>query len=641
MRKIIIDFETYCDLDIQLVGAFKYASHSSCRILCLSYKIDDAETKLWTPDLPWPDELTIRSSDKLYAFSATFEYLIWNYIGVKDWPEFFAALEETYFIDIRALCARYRMPQNLRAAGIALGCKTEKMVVGKKLIRLCCTPGHNPTPQDFQDLYTYCLIDTDVAYEVLHKLPADHFIPTEQALWELTLRMNEKGVPIDEPSVDKIIKYLAIYMEEMKAALPEITNGSINTPGQVQKIKLYCKNNGVTIPNLQADTVKDYLKKDIPDNVRAVLEIRQIAGMTSIKKFITIKNYINNGYVQGNLNFHGAGTGRWAGQGFQFHNLPRAKHKDPEKWIKKFVNGEPIDRPIDIAKALIRPMIKAPEGYKLIVSDYSSIENRMLAWMSDDTHALKLFVKDYCQYTDMAATLYNIPYSDIDPEGDQRQMGKVVILGCGYQMGARRFQAVAADWGFDITMAQATDIITTYRRKYVKVVNLWKAVDLAAKTCVRYPGRVETAGKCLFQVVQDKNTRRWLRITLPSSRSMMYADPRVSDGNYGPVVKYTGLYAKTHQMMSMALTPGLITENIVQGASRDVLANGKLMIDKQMPSAKLILSVHDEAGALIRDEDIYDTTMSTFDDLLCAPLSWANGLPLKAKGYIAQRYRKD
>jgi DNA polymerase len=643
--RIVIDFETYCDLDINLVGAHKYADHPSCRILCMSYKIDDNYTEIWTPEMPWPDKLKEAIENpvsKIYAFGATFEILIWLGPGRRDFPQYFIDLPLSKFIDVRALTARYRLPQKLDAAGKALNCNTSKMASGKRLIRVCCTPNHNPTKKDFTDLYTYCIIDTDVLSEIINKLPADHFTPSEQKLWELTYRMNNTGVPVEPKEAQSIIDYLAVYMKSMISVLPEVTDSLVQTPGQIQKIKQFCKIHGVETPNLQADTVTKLLNQDdVPEDVKTVLEIRQLTGLSSLKKFVTIINMENDGVVQGNLNFHRAGTGRWGGQGFQYHNLPRAKVDNPDTYIEDFINKQPIEKPAQIAKALIRPMIKAPEGYKLIVSDYSSIENRMLAWLCDDEATLNIFRQGGSQYKDMASFLYNIPVNEIDKDSQEYMIGKMVVLGCGYQMGKLRMQAVAADWGVMLSIDQAEALVRAYRTKYILVVKMWKAYSTASKMAVQYPGRAFNTHKCVFKVVVDKNKNSWLRITLPSGRGLMYSNPRLEDDKYGTVVKYTGFNSKIFQMTSLALTPGLITENIDQGASRDILANGMLMIDTHMPEVQLSISVHDEAGGLIKETDINDNTMSKFDNLMCTPLSWCKNLPLEAKGYIAERYRKD
>jgi len=1084
---IVVDFETYCELDITEVGAHKYLAHPSCRVLCMGYKIDDSPSRIWAPGQPWPEE--IRTFDGLISGFGPFDCMAWHGPAAREFPAFFIPFSLYNYVDLRALCARFRMPQNLRGAGIALKCNTSKMATGKVLIRRCCVPTGNPTKQDFIDLYEYCRIDVEVAYEIMAKLPAPRFTELEQKLWVLTYEMNEQGVPVDLKAVNAILRYLAIYMESMKTVLPEVTDGYVTTPGQVQRIKAFCASRGVVIDSLSAEFVEQLLEQeDLPEDVRTVLEIRQLTGMTSIAKYITIKNYFNGGYVQGNLNHHGSGTGRWclppdaevltkkgwvaiekwdpihsimqweprerslkwckshkhefdysgkmvglkhirintmytpehrmayykstgtfgtclanmkqranipvsgfyrakeykpaietrlivmvqadvqidrefgarirfkrqrkvdrcvallteanvpfrvrptrlsepdvtqimvswadlpeyfrtakvfsetlfqhdpqvfideiehwdghgngveygttsynnacwvqtmahlcgyfasiktvdksaynpiwntayrvyifkkdtiyvnkpyysdidysgkvycpetasgfflvrhndlvhvtgnSGQGFQFHNLPRAKVKDPEASITAFLQGLPIDRPAYTAKALIRSMITAPPGYKIIISDYSSIENRILAWLCDDTQTMDLFSKGVCQYSDMAAFLYNKAIEDIDPKGDERQMGKVIILGClggdtkvitnngikditavkltdlvfdgdnfvshdgviakgvkdcinlsglsltpdhevltiegwkeawqlnedtllenqgtslavsklsslskyteerlrlrqfnlrtdapqskslklmtydivnagpnnrftvlnnngplivhncGYQMGAQRFQAVAATWGFNLTLAQAEAIVRAYRLRYPLVVRMWKAYAEATKAAVRRPGTLYKTHKCEFKVVRDKSSRSWLRITLPSGRGMMYADPVLRDDKYGTVVKYTGLNAKTHQMAEIALTPGLITENIDQAIARDVLGTGKINLRERMPETTLILSIHDEAGGLMREEDATEEAMVKFNTLMCKPEPWYTSLPLAAKGYIATRYKKE
>ncbi len=634
----VIDFETYCDLDLKKVGIYRYMHHPSSRILCMSYKIDDASTQIWYPGLPFPK---FEYKD-IYAFSAMFEYCAWNIIGTKQHPEYFTPLPPSSFIDIKALCARYRMPQSLKNAGIALGCKTEKMAIGTQLIKICCGPGRTPTQQQMQELYTYCIIDTDVASEILEKLPAKVLTPKEQQLWELTVRINERGVPVDEVAVDSVIHYLATYMTDLKAILPEITDGFINTPGQIQKIIMYCAKYGINLDNLQADTVDKLLddeETELPENVRTVLEIRKLGGSTSVKKYLKIKDHVHQGYVKDNLVYHGAGTGRWTGQGFQFHNLPRAKVDNPEEYIQRFINKEPIEKPVKIAKALIRSMITAPPGYTLIVSDYSSIENRVLAWLAKDQATLDLFAKGDCQYTDMAAFLYRKTHDQVAK--DERFMGKVIILGCGYQMGATRFQAVAANFGIALTMAQCINIIKIYRQRYAKVARMWGVLHEAAIHAVRYKHTPCAAHSCTFKVVTDHTGRTWLRIVLPSGRGLMYADPIIEIGKYGPVIMYTGLVAAINKMRPIALSPGLITENIVQATARDILAEGMLALEKELPEVSLRLSVHDEVGGLVKEDLATQELLDRFNDILCKPLPWTKGLPLTAKGYISKRYKKD
>lgn len=647
MKKMIIDFETYSEVDIGKAGMYNYVADPSTRALCLAYRIAGQKTKLWVEGDPIPESWKdITPKTKIYGINVAFDFYIWNGCFRKAYPEV-PEISLSQCIDISAIALRCKMPASLDKLARTLGCDNQKLAIGKQLIRLCCTPGHNPKIEHFQDLHKYCIADVDATSEILSKLPVDELTDTEQKLWELTARMNRTGVPIDIEAVQGIIKYLARYTAELKKELPVLTNGAVMTPGQTARMKKYCLDHGVNIPNMQADTVTKYLEKDIPENVKRLLEIRQMAGRTSVTKFLKLdelkhKSEKYGWVVQGNLLYYGAGTGRWAGRGFQYHNLPRAKVDNPQEYIDRFLANDPtIEQPIKTASALIRPMIKAPEGFKLLVSDYSSIENRVLAWMCDDQKTLDLFREGKCQYIDMASFMYNIPYEQVDKKSEQRQMGKAVVLGCGYMMGAARFMDVAADWGFSITLAESQGIIDKYRKRYILVKNMWFAYANAVMSAMRNPGKVIKTHRCSISYASDRNGLKWLRIVLPSGRPLLYFDPRIEKGKYGMGVTYSGYSSTIHSMQRTTLTPGLITENIVQATARDILAAAKLRLVDAMPEAEIILSVHDEIGCVIAEKYVDEGLMERYSEILCKKMTWCEDLPLEAVGYISERYRKD
>ena len=61
-------------------------------------------------------------------------------------------------------------------------------------------------------------------------------------------------------------------------------------------------------------------------------------------------------------------------------------------------------------------------------ADYSSIEYILLIWLAEDWEACQRFADKFDQYKDMASFNYGVPYDEVTK--DQRQMGKVGILGC-------------------------------------------------------------------------------------------------------------------------------------------------------------------------------------------------------------------
>jgi len=465
---LFIDFETYSAVDIKVAGGMAYASDDSTQIICLAWAFNQEEPTLWTVASGRLPERVIKhvtEGGKVCAFNATFDWRIWNKVGVRDfnWP----AIPLLQVADAQALCACYQLPQNLADAGAALEIPMPKDAAGKAYVKACCIPnkhGEQPFPTStnttsFQGLFRYCLRDVVAMQQIVYKLPRQELIPQEQEIWEFTVEMNCIGLPVDIDSVISIYEYLQKYIEKTVVELPILTNGIVTTPGQIARIIKWCASKGFIIPNLQAETVELAIAKtNTPKDVRRILELRQELGRSSTAKYKKIAEqaviWSGQAWVHDNLRYHGAGTGRLAGQGFQMHNLPRLSiekickerklqraniagesiiepiedYEDPETWINMFKVNMVIDDPVQVAKALIRPMICAPPGYTIAVADYSSIENRILAWAADDCQTMEDFNNGLDQYVTMAAARFGVPYDKVTSE--QRRVGKVIILGC-------------------------------------------------------------------------------------------------------------------------------------------------------------------------------------------------------------------
>lgn len=369
-----------------------------------------------------------------------------------------------------------------------------------------------------------------------------------------------------------------------------------------------------------------------------MLELRQMLGRSSTAKYRKIQLMEHEGRVFDNLLYHGAAPGRWTGASFQLHNLPRASVPDPEAVIDKFNNFEPIDDPVNVAKALIRPMIYSGPSSSLVVSDYKAIETCNLFWLAGDHETCDAIRQGKDLYVEMAAYMYQIRPDQVTKR--QRQIGKIIILGCGYQMGAKRFKDTCAQWGIEISMSEALAAVEAYRAKYPLVKRMWKMLALAAKNAIQYPGNRYDYRDCSFRMVRDRAGNRWLLITLPSGRNMFYMEPYLEEDEWGMVPGHYGINPYTKKWSRRRLIPGRIIENIDQGLARDIMAIGLVNIDDNMPQINLIGTVHDEAIGEIEDRFIHEGLLAEFNNNLCRMPEWANGLPLSAEGYIAKRYRK-
>jgi len=352
MSDLFLDFETYSEVDIKTRGGVNYVEHPSTQIVCMGYAFDNDPPLLYTPaqELHPDVQEHVAAGEPVYAHNATFDYRIWNTIGVREfgWP----VLSLERVIDSMALCQTFQLPAKLADAGAALNITMPKDKDGKALIKLCCCPmknGQQPTPWGanrvyFSRLYDYCLRDVEAMREIVYTLPRKVLIPKEQRLWELTYEMNTLGLPIDYEATKAISSYLVKYIAKELERVPKLSGGAFKTLGQIEKIRDWCGANGYPMLSLNASTVQEGIDDpDCPDNVREILYMRQELGRSSTAKYSKLLDLAvkrDDGYwVCDNVQFHGAGPGRWAGRGFQVHNLPRASVKNPEEMIQQFLEA--------------------------------------------------------------------------------------------------------------------------------------------------------------------------------------------------------------------------------------------------------------------------------------------------------------
>lgn len=662
----IIDFETYSPIDIE-AGVNKYASDPTADIVCLAYRplTDTQSAKVWYPKSNIP--LPITEEDVLYAHNAYFDYVIWSTLGPKYG---FPNVPLASWRDTMALCTRYTLPGKLSEVGKALNLEVQKSRLGAALLKKICCPtvsgirpilGVHYTYDELRGLYSYCQQDVDSTHDLLSHLPSSRLSPLEQQYWLLTQQINLKGLPVDSEAIEAIAAYIEVYAKEMSQQIPELTSGQVQKVTQVKKVTEFLQSLGVDCPNLQAETVNNLLEDEenpLPDVARTLLELRQILGRSSSAKFAALRLKMHEGRIHGNLQYYRAGTGRWGGRGFQPQNLPRLtlpqamKLKDKlsldelitltDNTIECFKNAEPIEDALNISKALIRPMIKAPLGRKLIVRDYSSIENRVLHWYAEDEVTLQRFRNPkYDQYIDMSAFLFKKPESAIGKKSYERQVGKVIILGCGFVMGVDRFLAECQKYKIAMDRDGAVKAVQAYREKYPEVKRLWRKFYDAACDAINFPTHTFVVNKVAFAVRWDRNRVPWLAITLASGRVLYYCRPYVILGKYGPEIRHQGQHPKTHQWTDVPMSVSRVVENIVQGTARDVMAQGMLNVSQELPEVDLICTVHDEALGEADDTPRLPEVAERLEILLCRMPAWADGLPLRAEGYEAQRYRKD
>jgi DNA polymerase len=283
----------------------------------------------------------------------------------------------------------------------------------------------------------------------------------------------------------------------------------------------------------------------------------------------------------------------------------------------------------------LRGAIVAPPGKLLFVADYASIEARVLLWMAQDEEGLDKFRKGVDLYCDMASAIYG---RTITKEHSlERGLGKIAILGLGYQMGAPKFHATCANAGIHITEELAQKTVDTYREKYWRVKQLWYDQETAAGEATY--DKEGTEYKC-FPCTWVKE-ERFLYCVLPSGRRLAYPDPKIklvttSWGARKNALTYVGVNATTRQWHRQTSYGGLIVENEDQAISRDVMAEAMLRCEESRIYSP-ILSVHDEA---ICEANQHLGNIEEFVALVGQCPTWAPGCPIAAEGWAGPRYRK-
>ena len=663
MTELYIDFETYCDLDIKKVGAYKYVNHPSFHPWCMAYAFDDEPIQLWVRGNLIPTLLCkaiIHGDIPIYAHNAEFEWLILNKL------EFEGSLNYKNFVDVMALAGTFGYPLSLDGFAKAVGLSHGKTAGSTRLLNKLCkrqkktafnTTGKwipRTAPKDFIKLYDYCVNDVAIMRQAVKRLPQDRLSKFEQFVWGHTVKQNSKGVCIDINTVKSIILVMHEFKKRSERELQIATGGNVQTGKQVAKIKEFLWSIGVHIPNLTSNTINEYLNgagKYMSAEAIKILELRKQLAHSSVAKFERMLEMELDSFIYGMLKYFGAHTGRYAGTGVQLHNLPRASlGSDSEiEYVIVLFSSRNYDTITSeypdvnaTASKLIRSMIIAKPEHKLIVSDYISIENVLLHWCADDKKTVQEFRDKKDQYKIFASSRFKVPYDDVTKK--QRQYAKLCILGLGYGGSVDALLGIALAHGVNMTYRQAESEVKFYRyRKYPKIPKLWYAL---------YNKAIDAIVTGDIQVFWNDNVKiefryenDYLKIKLPSGRTLWYPEAKLNHSwtiiVKGTPIQMTGKVSykgvKNGQWMRVKTHPGGLTENIIQALARDILVYGAMCAEQA--GYPILFSVHDELISETKNDRTYN--IKEFNRLICIRQKWAESLPLHANGYESQRYKKE
>jgi DNA polymerase bacteriophage-type len=562
---------------------------------------------------------------------------------------------------------------------------------GKALVQLFCKPRPKTSkirratskthPEEWDKFKHYAKQDIVSMREVVKKMPNWNMQEgsAELEFWHLDQRINDRGVCIDVDLATKAVECINSEQQRLADETNDMTGGEVQTATQRDAMLRHIASAyGITLNDLTASTIERRLSDpDLPDGLKELLAVRQQASTTSTSKYKALLNRVNSdGRLRGTLQFMGAPrTGRWAGRGFQPQNLtrPTLPQWEIDIGIDAIKSGNAdllTDNLMKLTSNTLRGCICAPKGKKLVVSDLSNIEGRVLAWLAGENWKIKAF-HDYDNGD--GHDLYKLSYAKsfgVSPDSvtkEQRQIGKVQELALGYEGGVGAFITFSTAYGIDLDAmadlavgsiderimyeaksayewaeknkrtyglsAKAYIVCDAFKRSWREahpnINNFWKELDYQVRSVIT--GAISNA-HINNKLAIDK-VGAWLRIQLPSGRYLCYPGARIENDK----ISYMGLNTYSRKWERINTYGGKVTENITQAVARDVMAWTMPRIDQM--GFSIVLTVHDEIITEVPDVPNY--SHDYLSQILSTPPRWAKDLPLAAAGFESYRYKKD
>ena len=605
MKKLSCDIETFSDVDLIRCGVYKYADSPNFEMLLFAYAVDDGDVHII--DIAGGEELPEKiiqaiKSDTVVktAYNAQFERVcLSRYLKLPDGE--YLNPQSWYCTAVQA--AELALPLSLADVGSVLGLERQKMTEGKELIKYFCVPC-KPTKSNgnctrnrpchdinkWETFKKYCMRDVDVERQIADKLKMYPISDEEHRLYVLDQIINDRGVLVDSELAEQAVKLNSIQTAVAVEQAYMITG--LENPNSVTQLKQWLKEKGVEIESLSKKSVKS-LADETDGDVSEMLKLRLLMAKTSVKKYeAVIRSVCSDNRVHGMMRFCGANrTGRWSGNILQPQNLPQNHLPDLTlaRDIVKDGDFEMLDMMFgnvpNVLSELIRTVLIPKPNHRFIVADFSAIEARVLAWIAGEQWRIDTFKNGGDIYCASASKMFKVPVEKHGVNGELRQKGKISELACGYggSVGALKNMG-AVEMGVQENELQG--LINDWRNANPHIVRFWYEVGNAAMKAIKEKTTVPL-GKLVFAY-----ERGILFIRLPSGRRLSYIKPRIGTNRFGgDSITYMGINS-AKKWDRLETFGGKLTENIVQGTARDLLANA--LINAANAGYDTVFHVHDE-----------------------------------------------
>ena len=614
---------------------YRYVESPDFEILLFSYSIDGGNVQV--VDLAsgekLPSEVITALTDETvikWAFNANFERVcLSRFLGLPTGEYINPASWKCSMV----WAATMGLPLSLEGVGSVLKLDKQKLTEGKDLIKYFCQPcaptksngqrtRNHPqhAPDKWSTFKKYNIRDVEAEMSIQEKLAR---FPVPDSIWDeyhLDQEINDRGVALDMTLVQEAIAMDSRSRSELSTAMKHLTE--LENPNSVQQMKQWLADNGMETDTLGKKVVTELLKTAPPD-LADVLSLRQQLAKSSVRKYQAMENAVcADGRARGMFQFFGANrTGRWAGRLIQMQNLPQ-NHLEDLAEARALVRCGDFnalemlyeDVP-DTLSQLIRTAFVPRSGAKFIVSDFSAIEARVIAWLAGEQWRQDVFAKGGDIYCASASQMFKLPVEKHGINGHLRQKGKIAELALGYGGSVGALKAMGAlDMGLEED--ELPQLVDAWRQANPHIVKFWWDVDKAAMEAVRYKRTNSTHGitfSCQIGM---------LFITLPSGRRLAYVKPRIGENKFGgQCITYEGVGATKKWERLDSYGPKFV-ENIIQATARDILCSAM----QTLRHCSIVMHVHDE---IVIEADSR-MSLKAVCELMGRTPPWAKGLLLRA-----------
>ena len=458
--------------------------------------------------------------------------------------------------------------------------------------------------------------------------------PVPEQIWDeyhLDQEINDRGIALDMVMVENAILFDERSRADLTASMQDITG--VDNPNSVAQMKQWLSDNGIETESLGKKNVAKLIE-DADGNVENALRLRLQLAKSSVKKYQAMQNAVcKDGRAHGMFQFYGANrSGRWAGRLIQLQNLPQNHMKDLAE-VREIVRSGDYetmellyDDIPDALSQLIRTAFVARDGYKFIVSDFSAIEARVLAFLAGEKWRSKVFAEGKDIYCASASQMFGVPVEKHGINSHLRQKGKIAELALGYggSIGALKSMG-ALDMG--LTEDDLQPLVDAWRMSNPFITKFWGDIDRAVKTAITQCVQTEVRG------IKFMYKSGMLFIKLPSGRLLSYVKPKIGENKFGgESVTYEGIGATKKWERIESYGPKFV-ENIVQAVSRDILCYAM----RTLSHCFIVGHVHDEL--------IIECSPGVDLNVVCQQMGrspdWMPDILLRADGYETFFYKKD